>query len=241
LAFPFAHPEAAKLFEELLPGLVNESDRGAVLIGAAYADNVLRSLLETVAPSALSPKDRKALFNGALRSFSTKIEVAFVARLIPKNIHNGLRALRKLRNEVAHSPASFELKGQHERYWGIYPLGPDVPAGIQRLAFEMMFNYKATVVLEAVQKNAAELEEIEDLDYTSPIQTKADVLTYLSEHPDVMEVLEGQLPKWELAIGIATLCALIILHRDRAVKILGSDSTIDQLKIEIADPDASKS
>src|SRR5687768_8049155 len=121
MSYPFAHPEAQKRFSELLVGLTNESDRGAVLVGMVHVDELLEQLFLATFPLTLSKKARERLLNypGPLSSFAAKIDVAYALRLIPRPTHDSLHALRRLRNEVAHSSESFQLRGHEERYRAI--------------------------------------------------------------------------------------------------------------------------
>jgi len=103
-------------FESLLANLQAESDRGCVLIAAAYLDDTLEMLLRTYfANDAASV--RKAvdpLFSGLgpLSSLSAKTKLAFALKLIdPHQFHN-LEMVRKIRNRFAHSFEGAALSSQ---------------------------------------------------------------------------------------------------------------------------------
>ncbi|MGA3949196.1 MltR family transcriptional regulator [Ralstonia nicotianae] len=90
--------------------LSDETDRGAALMAAAFIDDRLKILLErklVAAPKIVSPIFE---FNGALGTFSSRIDMAYLLGLLPKNARQDLHAIRKIRNEFAHtaSPISFD-------------------------------------------------------------------------------------------------------------------------------------
>lgn len=218
---PLDHPEIHTLFENLFTNLVAESDRGAVLVGTSYVDEHLRRLFEMVIPSEMTKKERKALLDypGPLSSLAAKTEVAFATRLINRTIYDSLHALRRIRNEFAHSSDPLNLSTQEEQIRKMYVLGDGVPAFINRTAIEMLLHTKIQPLLE-----------IHDPDKQEPyFNTPQEVIEYISKQPKMMNLLEEQLPKYELAIGIALLCALIVSHRDEAAALVGSALTLSRL------------
>jgi hypothetical protein len=215
------HPEIRALFENLSTNLVAESDRGAVLVGTSYVDEHLRGLFEMVIPHEMTKKERKALLDypGPLSSLAAKTEVAFATRLINRTIYDSLHALRRIRNEIAHASDPFNLRTQEEQIRKMYVLGDGVPAFISRTAIEMLLHIKVEALLGVHDPN-------EQKPYFS---TPREVIEYISEQPEMMSLLEEQLPKYELVIGIAILCALIVSHREEAEALVGSDLTLSRL------------
>ncbi len=95
---------------DFLRSLSEESDRSAVLISAARLESILESrLLRTFCHGPESI--RKSLFSGqgALATFSAKIDVLAGLGLLREHTRNALHALRRLRNDCAHSWNSFVL------------------------------------------------------------------------------------------------------------------------------------
>jgi DNA-binding MltR family transcriptional regulator len=228
LTSPLDHPEAQELFSDLLISLTAESDRGAILVGTAHVDNTFASLLEAVFPAALSKKDRKRLlkYPGPLSSLAARADVAYALRLIPRTAYDATNALRAIRNELAHGPDAFDLAEQYDRIRTIYAaMGETLPGGLRQLAIEMMLEYKSKVAMDAVKELNQEYPEAK-LD----IDDKAKVLKYISDKPDLIKALDAQVPRWELAIGIALLCGMIIMFRERASKVLGSQTLIGSLR-----------
>jgi hypothetical protein len=224
---PLEHPEIRALFKELFGTLLNESDRGALLVGVEHVNNHLEELLEAVLPAGLGKKRRRELLSypGPFSGFSTRIEAAYAFRLIPRRVYDALHALRKVRNAVAHSPDAFTLAGNEDQVHRIYDLGPDLPGGVQRLALEMMLEHKASIVLETVKS----LHD-EDPDSEAPIfKSTDDVVQFFRDQPDVQQALKRQVPLWELVIGISLLCSSIVYQRDRLRAALGPDELLSRI------------
>lgn len=88
--------------------LMEESDRGAALVGVAYLDELLARLFRA---QTLTEKVSEELFGrfGPLSSFSSRIDVAYCLGWIGRETHRDLNLLRKIRNEFAHAhgPVTF--------------------------------------------------------------------------------------------------------------------------------------
>jgi DNA-binding MltR family transcriptional regulator len=93
--------------------LKHESDRGAVLVGAAMLDESLARLLRAafISKEPVQKKSISKLFgpNGPLSSFWAKLHLANVLGLLHSSLHSDLEVFRKLRNRFAHQmePADF--------------------------------------------------------------------------------------------------------------------------------------
>ncbi|HEX8450998.1 MAG TPA: DUF4145 domain-containing protein [Longimicrobium sp.] len=225
---PLDHPEVRELFRTLLQTLLNESGRGAILIGTAHVDNHLRALFEVILPASHGKKKRQSLLSypGALSSFSARIELAYVLRLIPRVTYDALHALRQVRNDLAHSPDSFDIHEQQERLQRMYSLGPDMPRAVKRMAMEALFEYKTRVAADTARRIA---EENPDWSLP-PLETKHDFSNYAMEHPEVMQAMERQLPLWELAHGVTLLCSMIVHQKDKLRSLLAGDMLLSHLQ-----------
>ena len=82
-----APTEPTKLIAQ---ALVKESDRGCVILGAAWLNTALEQLLRAICRTA--PEDTKAsvdpLFQGyaPLATFSAKIQLAFALGVLPRSL-----------------------------------------------------------------------------------------------------------------------------------------------------------
>lgn len=89
--------------------LIEESDRGCVIVGAAILEGYLAEDIEQAfLRNGLSNRYIKSSFdgNGPVGTFSSKVLIARGFGLIDDDIFHDLMVIRKLRNEFAHSPLS---------------------------------------------------------------------------------------------------------------------------------------
>src|SRR5688572_4839754 len=86
--------------------LIEESDRGCVIVGAAQLEDDLAELLRhRLKTNGLSQKHIDAMFalSGPLSSFSSKSLVCYGFGLITKSTYDDLTKIRRLRNKFAHN------------------------------------------------------------------------------------------------------------------------------------------
>lgn len=101
-------------FSTFLREFMGESDRAAVVLGAAKLDLLLRQIIEKVLLA--SPGKSDDLFDGdsPLSTFSAKINLAYRLGLIDAALTRSLHLIRKIRNDFAHEPSGVSLEeGSH--------------------------------------------------------------------------------------------------------------------------------
>lgn len=217
-----AHPEIEELLISVFTTLVAESDRGAVTIGFAHVDQHLKALFEHVAPSGLSALDRNRVlkYPGPLSTAAAKMDVAFFTRLIPRTLYDAMQNLRAIRNKVAHSPGSFDLAEHDEQLRRVYDLGPSVPAGINRFAVETMMKDFTDRMMSS---------DLTGEDGKPFFETPKDVFAHLQRNPRALGLLEGKRRRYELAMGVVLICALIVHHRDRARQLIADSDILSEV------------
>jgi len=90
--------------------LVNESDKGCVLIIASILEEMLRQLHEAHIATITYPSRENKLFDSLSRTtFGHRIEMAYAYGLISKEDYQDAEIIRELRNEAAHSIFDFSL------------------------------------------------------------------------------------------------------------------------------------
>lgn len=96
-------------FLKVIKNSKNESDRGITLIVAAYIEDCLRRILESI---LINEKESQDLFDGPYAPFgslSGKTQAAFVLGLITRKERDRVDAVRRVRNVFAHeASASFD-------------------------------------------------------------------------------------------------------------------------------------
>jgi DNA-binding MltR family transcriptional regulator len=86
--------------------LVEESDRGCVLVGAAILEGRLEDIFRTVfSRNGIAKKMQDTMFdsNGPLSTFSSKIKLAYSLGFVAKEIYDDLDCIRRIRNDFAHT------------------------------------------------------------------------------------------------------------------------------------------
>ena len=91
----------------------NESDRAVVIVSAILLDNLLERLIKT---SYVKDPKVNTIFKDEhiLRSFYTKISIAYFSGLIPKAFYHDLKLICDIRNKFAHDVVA-DLKFDDER------------------------------------------------------------------------------------------------------------------------------
>jgi len=109
------YPESKELFPEIYTKLINESDRGAILIGAAYAEGFLEDFIHGILPRDNKQYKGKLLnYPGPISSFSSKIELLYAFRYMSSKNYETLNIIRKIRNKAAHEKKEFFLHEHRE-------------------------------------------------------------------------------------------------------------------------------
>ena len=83
--------------------LEKESDRGCVLVSAAFIESELTSLLLSFLVPQSAPANQDIFgLNGPLGTFSSKIKMAYACGLLEPSVRHDIDKIRSLRNEFAH-------------------------------------------------------------------------------------------------------------------------------------------
>jgi DNA-binding MltR family transcriptional regulator len=80
-----------------------ESDRGAVLIGAAYIDSALEELLRAYFVDSKAEVARLLTYPGPCSTLSARCDLAYCSGIFGKDMHADIRTVTKIRNRFAHS------------------------------------------------------------------------------------------------------------------------------------------
>ncbi len=90
-------------------------------MAAAFIEDKIGHLIESYLADDKKIRERFLKNNGPLATFSSKLDLAFLLGLIPKNIFNDLHLLRKIRNEFAHSASlmTFESPSIKDRVYAL--------------------------------------------------------------------------------------------------------------------------
>src|ERR1041384_5909756 len=92
----------AMAFGHFMRDFLKESDRAAVILGAAKIDALLCAMIESALRPVTSGEDDLLEGDAPLSTFSARIRVAYRLGLIDADFAKLLHVLRKLRNSFAH-------------------------------------------------------------------------------------------------------------------------------------------
>lgn len=178
--------------------LTNESERGAILIGASKVEEYLERLIISILPSdSKSYKNRLFKYPGALSSFSGKIELPYAFRIIDKRLYNSLNTLRKIRNQAAHSSDSFTIQKSKNELEEIYDFEYGFKEVTHKLAYDRLIQWKKENLKKSLEEN-----ELTEYDHEK----------LWNEHmpnPDEDQTIQEHLTVWKLAHGLTFLCLKI--------------------------------
>ena len=87
----------------------NESERGCVLVAAAFLDRVLEELLCKHFSNKLAGDQLVRGFNSPLGTFSSRITAALALGLLTESEHKQIDLVRRIRNEFAHTFANVKF------------------------------------------------------------------------------------------------------------------------------------
>lgn len=213
------HPEVEAYLRDLFPAITGESDRGAILLGAAQIDHQLKAFFEVLLPEGTNRKRKDEIFsfNGPFGSLSSKLDVAYTCRLLPPPLIKAIHLFRKLRNDLAHKTAPFTLNDHATEIRQIFALvGPGVEVGVSHTTVNLMLENMLTILGRL--ENPTEPGQ--------PMFTdRGAVLAYISNNKHHLGKLEDQRMKWEVGIGVGLICGFIIHLRNELSATLGSDET----------------
>ncbi|MDX2310144.1 hypothetical protein [Pseudomonas sp. On1] len=106
-------PALASRAQEIMDfrsSITQETARGSVLMSAAFLDDRLEGLLKARLVNNKTIVSQVFDFNGALGTFSSRINFSYLLGLLPVNARTDLHNIRSIRNIFAHSALPLEFE-----------------------------------------------------------------------------------------------------------------------------------
>jgi hypothetical protein len=109
---PFSHmitnfdtnsAEYRERMQVVIDELQSESDRTVAIVGGAWVEEGLVGLLQAAFQPELADWKKIAGTFGSLSAFATKIDLAFLLRLVSRQVAKDLTTIREIRNDFAHN------------------------------------------------------------------------------------------------------------------------------------------
>lgn len=98
------NPAEAICIASFSGGMRAETDRGAVLVGAAVLDELLGHLLATAFVNDPKASNKLLEYPGPCSTFAARADLAYALGLLGSDVIRDLRSIRRIRNQFAHSP-----------------------------------------------------------------------------------------------------------------------------------------
>jgi mannitol operon repressor len=143
---------------ELYNRLRSESDRGAALVGAAWLDAALDSLLRKYLIDNPTIVDRLLAQDGPLSTFSARIDMACSLGLLGRKAYDDLHTIRVIRNDFGHhiEEASFNDERVVELCRTLQTVEPGLPMSA-RSAARFRFEFIVSVLANQLLRKAMEV------------------------------------------------------------------------------------
>ena len=214
----FENKDASQFLDNCSGLLMQEADRGCILLGVSMLDEELNKLFKMILPSDTSKKRGKEIFDGkgAFGNLSFKLDIAYVCHLLPADLVSCIHRLRKLRNKLAHSPSTFTIQDNLQDINEVFSLVKgDLPSA--------MINLSGELVLSAFSQRMMQAEHPTEVGINF-CENQEEAYSYIPKNEGIQNSLNEQRIKIMLVIGISSVAALIIKHREKALKRLGIEA-----------------
>lgn len=208
----FEHQDSQEFLNRSYSLLMGEADRGCILLGVSLLDEELNTLFTSCMPTNTSKKREKEIFDGkgAFGTLSAKLDIAYVCHILPQDLVDCIHRLRKLRNNLAHQASPFTIEENLELIFEIFDkTNGNLAAGIAQMSGDIVYQSFLRKVIETDHP----FDEGKKL-FDSP----EEVISHLEQNDDLKTILQEQRIKTMFVIGIASLGALVIFHREKTVK-----------------------
>jgi len=115
----------SKLLKEYFNDLINESERGCVIVAAAMIEDVISNMIDD---SLLPPLNSEDQILAKDSSFSFKINLAYRIGLLSEEAAKSFHLIRKIRNDFAHKRenANFNSQSVKERVKELFNLAKPI-------------------------------------------------------------------------------------------------------------------
>jgi DNA-binding MltR family transcriptional regulator len=156
--------EYSELNWDFIFKLSNESDRGAILIGASKVEEHLLNLVLIILPkSTKSYTNYLIKYPGPISSFSGKIELLYAFRIIDEEFYTSLNQLRSIRNKAAHTSEEFSLKELNTELKKVNNFENLAQELIDFISWNSLIKFKRSTVKEMLDKQNVDRKTYKEL------------------------------------------------------------------------------
>lgn len=209
---PFSDFELEGKRSQLLGSLLEESERGVIIIGSEILDGSLLELVTKILPeNSASYVHRLTKFPGPISSFASRTELAYAFRLIPKSIYKSLCEIRSIRNKAAHLDVAFKLVDYKQKLLDAFKI-ENFEYLIKNQSLKALTNYKMNIV-----KTHLDDDQITDEMRNEIFEQSMDKIITSIEHDS---------PKWHFVFGVINMLAILKLY-ERKISFKGDELLIN--------------
>ncbi len=128
---------------------------------------------------------------------------------IQPDLYQAIHLLRGIRNAAAHSRVGFRLLDHEGELKKIYSLASGEPHFITKMAGSAGLHFWAHNVIEKIDQFEIDAEG------NLPFVNIDEIIEYIKQDKDLFKIHEERLPRFELSIGVAIICGMIIDVREK--------------------------
>lgn len=142
-------------------------------------------------------------YPGPLSTFSGKIELLYVFRIIDKGLYDSLHSLRKVRNSAAHTSDYFTLNENEDRIIDLLKFDKEFGEIIDDYTWNYLIEWKKKQLNKVLIKS--------ECDFQIKKELYEEKLKGIKESPEIKE----QFKIWRLSITLTFICLKILVLIDK--------------------------
>ncbi|EPP5349109.1 hypothetical protein [Vibrio parahaemolyticus] len=217
----FEQPEIDAFYNTYYEMLMDESDRGCILLGVSILDEQLDLLFRKILPDGTSKTKEKQIFDnkGAFGNIASKLDIAYVCRLLPLHIVESIKELRKARNNLAHKTSPFVLRENAEIMYNV----------LKRLegkgcALSCLTNISGEVIFEGFVRELLNTEHpVPNFEGEKLFKTVEEIIEHIQSNPSIADSIMERRVRVLFVLSILLLNAFLVFYRNRALERLASE------------------
>ena len=218
----FDQPEVQEFYDKHYSTLMSESDRGCILLGVSILDQQLDLLFQKIIPEDTSKTRRKKIFDskGAFGNIASKLDIAYVCRILPLDLVDAIKELRRTRNKLAHQTSPFVISDNLEFIYNVIK-----KLEVKGCALTALSEMSLQIVRDGFTNKWLEVENpFADNGGEKLFNSAEEIADYVGQKPDIADKLTELRIRTLFVLSVMLLNALIIFHRNQALERLTSNS-----------------
>ncbi|NOI60506.1 hypothetical protein [Vibrio coralliilyticus] len=212
----FEQPEIKEFYDTHYNMLMGESDRGCILLGVSIIDQQLDLLFQKIIPEETSKTRRKKIFDGkgAFGNIASKLDIAYVCRILPLDLVDSIKELRKTRNQLAHQTSPFVIRDNLEFIYHVLK-----KLDIKGCAATALSEMSLQIVRHDFTEKLLQIDNpCPDKSGEKLFSSVEEIAEYVSQEPDVADKLTEVRIRTLFVLCVLLLNALIVFHRNQALE-----------------------